>query len=122
MPKPGRHRTTVKYEDFVRDPTEIMLLLANIKNDGGHSWRTLAEELRNEVSAALVRQVCLGYCNSKKVERALGMTKKHYRRCAYLGSGESGKQRAEAWDELSAEWGGLTSIVNAILDGELQII
>lgn len=118
---PGRHRTIITAEDFIKEPTEIMEYLAYWKNNELLSWQTMAEELNNEVSPSLLRQVCLGHCNSPKIERLLGFRKRQYRRCAFFGTNQKGKKRAQRWDEISKQWDGLTGLVNGIMDGEIIV-
>lgn len=73
----GRRREWVSYDDFVKPPTETMIMLANMKNDN-HSWRSLADELNHgkegvKIGPSLVRRVALGLCTSSRIDYALGI-------------------------------------------------
>lgn len=100
--RPGRRRREVSYADFVTAPTETMLLLAHLKNQG-HSWRTLADEVNYRISGrtishALIRRVTLGHCKSQRVDEALGLRKmprrsRRYRLHYECGRDDSGQRQ-----------------------------
>lgn len=73
----GRKRTWIDHSGLTDPPTETMLLLARLKNEG-HSWRSLAEELNAHVtgkgiSHSMLRRVALGHCTSSRIDYALGI-------------------------------------------------
>lgn len=82
----GRRRRWVTDDDLIKTenhpPTETMLRLAQLKNEG-HSWRSLANEVNHflppdirPIGHSHLRRVALGYCKSTKVDYALGIRQK----------------------------------------------
>ena len=125
--RPGRRRMPVDYSGLTEPPTDTMLMLAQMKNEG-HSWRSLAGEINERidgkgVSHNLVRRVTLGQCKSPRIDYALGIRtapppievtpcpdcgKIHKQRKACKPSRKTGKRRLAFWlsdddfDEVSA--------------------
>jgi hypothetical protein len=113
----GRRRDLITEDRFKGEPTEIMLLLAKLKNEG-HSWRSLAEKINplidkdQQVSHALIRRVALGECKSPRIEYALGVRQEplpmevtpcphcgkiHKQRKACTSYQRNGKRRLAFW-------------------------
>lgn len=100
------------------------------------SWRTIARKLLSrrhgadnyhngqvDKTAVMLSAYARRESESREVCDLLGMKPpKPHRRAGYFGRGESGRRRAERWDEISRKWGGATGLMRGILDGEYEVV